>query len=95
MAPKPLAKLAKLLDQHRIVAHKTRRLFLVNLIPALVCGRSVVFSELADKMDKDIKAESIERRLQNFFQKVDFDYQALLALLICFVPHQWSVAVLA
>jgi len=88
MASKPLTKLAELLDQYRIVLHKTRRCFLVDLIQALVSSRSVVFSELADKMDKDIKAESIERRIQDFFQKVDFDYQALLALLICFVPHR-------
>lgn len=87
MALKPLAKLARLLDQYHVVAHKTRRAFLVDLLPALIRGRSVVFSELADKMDKDIKSESIERRIQDFFQKVDFDYQALLALLICFVPH--------
>lgn len=87
MARKPLTKLAQLLDQYPIVAHKTRRKFLLDLVPALVRGRSVVFSELADKMDKDIKAESIERRIQDFFQKVDFDYKALLSLLICFVPH--------
>lgn len=87
MASKPLAKLAELLNQYPIVAHKTRRSFLLEMIPAMVRGRSVVFSELADKMDKDIKAESIERRVQDFFLKVDFDYQALLALLICFVPH--------
>jgi|UPI0005919AC9 hypothetical protein len=73
MARKPLTKLAQLLDQYPIVAHKTRREFLLDLVPALVRGRSVVFSELADKMDKDIKAESIERRIQDFFQKVDFD----------------------
>lgn len=88
MALKPLAKLAELLDQYQIVAHKTRRSFLVDLTTALIRGRSVVFSELADKMEKDIKAESIERRIQDFFQKVDFDYQTLLVLLICFVPHE-------
>ena len=49
--------------------------------------RSVVFSELADKIDKPIKVSSIERRIQDFFEKVKFDYEALILLLLSFVPH--------
>lgn len=83
----PLAKLADLREKFKFISHKTRRSFACRLIEALVRGRSVVFNELAHHIDKDIKAESQERRIQDFFQKVDFDYQTLLCLLICFVPH--------
>ena len=42
---------------------------MIDLIKGVIKSRSVVFSEIADKIDKDIKATSIERRIQDFFQK--------------------------
>ena len=39
------------------------------------------------KIDKDIKTSSIERRIQDFFQKVNFDYGQLAVLLLSFVHH--------
>ena len=55
---------------------------------AMIKARNGIFSELADKMQRQDTAESIERRIQDFFQKVDFDYEQLLVVLICFVPHE-------
>lgn len=50
-------------------------------------GRSVIFSEIADKIDKPIQMSSIERRIQDFFAKVSLDYQQLAVFLMSFVPH--------
>ena len=83
----PETKIYNLLRKSGIIKHKTRQLFLVELLKSLIKSRSVLFSELADKIDKPIKATSIERRIQDFFQKVKFDYQALILLLLSFVPH--------
>ena len=47
----------------------------------------MIFSELADKMQRQARPESIERRIQDFFQKVDFDYEQLVVVLIWFVPQ--------
>ena len=52
----------------------------------MIKARSIIFSEIADKMDRAALPSSIERRIQGFFQEVDFDYEQLLVLLICFVP---------
>jgi hypothetical protein len=83
----PETKIYNLVRKSGVIKHKTRQLFLVELLKSLIKSRSVVFSELADKIDKPIKSLSIERRIQDFFQKVKFDYEALLLLLLSFVPY--------
>jgi hypothetical protein len=83
----PLAKLTQAVRNFKIIKHLKRQMFLTELVGAMIKARSVIFSELADKMDRDALPSSIERRIQDFFQKVDFDYEQLLVLLICFVPH--------
>jgi len=57
------------------------------MINGIIKSRSVVFSEIADKIDKDIKTKSIERRIQDFFQKVNIDYGQLCLFLLSFVHH--------
>lgn len=88
MDKNPIAKIYSLIRTLRVVQHKKRQEFLCTLIEGLVKSRSVVFSELADKIDKPIKVGSIERRIQDFFQKVDFDYKQLGRLLLGFVHHK-------
>lgn len=83
----PLAKLTQAVRKLGIINHLKRQMFLTELIGAMIKARSVIFSELADKMDRDALPSSIERRIQDFFQKVEFDYEQLLVLLICFLPH--------
>ena len=83
----PLTKLAQAVRNLKIIKHLKGQMFLVDLVSSMIRSRSVIFSELADKMDRDILPSSIERRIQDFFQKVDFDYIQLLTLLLCFVPH--------
>lgn len=88
MDKNPIAKIYCLIRTLRVIEHKRRQEFLCSLIEGLIKSRSVLFSELADKIDKEIKAESIERRIQDFFQKVKFDYKQLGKLLLGFVHHK-------
>ena len=83
----PLAKLTQAIRKFSIIKHLKRQMFLTELVGAMIKARSIIFSELADKIERDVLPSSIERRIQDFFQKVDFDYEQLLCLLICFVPH--------
>ncbi|WKN42350.1 IS4 family transposase [Tunicatimonas pelagia] len=72
----------------KIVPHKKRQGFLCDMIGGVIKSRSVVFSEIADKIDKPIKASSIERRIQDFFAKVRFDYTQLAVFLLSFLPQR-------
>ncbi len=87
----PLAKLTQAVRNFSIIKHLKRQMFLTEVVGAMIKARSIIFSELADKIDRDALPSSIERRIQDFFQKVDFDYEQLLVLLICFVPHDKMV----
>ena len=83
----PLSKIYTLIRNLGVVKHKSRQEFLCSLLEGLIKSRSVLFSEIADKIDLDIKPESIERRIQGFFQKTSFDYLQLGKLLLGFVHH--------
>ena len=87
MDKNPLAKIYTLVRNLGVVKHKSRQEFLCSLLEGLIKSRSVLFSEIADKIDLGIKTESIERRIQDFFQKVTFDYLQLGRLLLGFVHH--------
>lgn len=83
----PKAKIYNLIRTTKLIKHKTRQEFLVELIKGVIKSRSVIFSEIADKVDRDIKTSSIERRIQDFFQKVNFDYENLALFLLSFIHH--------
>lgn len=87
MDKNPLSKIYTLIRNLGVVKHKSRQEFLCSLLEGLIKSRSVLFSEIADKIDLDIKTESVERRIQDFFQKVNFDYLQLGRLLLSFVHH--------
>ena len=87
----PLTNLIQVVRKLKIVKHLKRQIFLVELVSAMIKSRSVIFSELAQNMEREALPSSIERRIQDFFQKVDFDYVQLLSLLLSFVPHQKMV----
>ena len=48
-----------MIREYGIVRHKKRQEFLSSMIEGLIKIRSVIFSEIADKIDKPIKEESI------------------------------------
>lgn len=83
----PIGENYDLIRSLGVVKHKKRQEFLDLMISGLIKSRSVVFPEIADKMDLPIKVESIERRIQDFFQKVEINYEQLLAYFLCFVHH--------
>jgi len=71
-----------------VVTHKKRQEFLVEMIAGLIKSRSVIFSEIADKMTRPVKAESLERRIQDFFQKVNINYTQLILFYLSFIHHK-------
>ena len=95
MEPCPNTKIYNLIRTTGFIKHKSRQEFLVYLINGVIKSQSVVFSEIADKIDKDIKTKSIERRSQDFFQKVSFDYTALGIFLLSFIHHDASIRKMA
>ena len=88
MDKNPLDKIYEMIRIAKVVAHKKRQQFLCDMIGGLIKSRSVVFSEIADKIDKPIKVSSIERRIQDFFAKVRFDYTQLTVFLLSFLPQR-------
>ena len=88
MEVNPTSKLYKMLRELKVVSHKSRQEFLCSLVEGIIKSRSVIFSEIADKIDKPIKTTSIERRIQDFFQKVSMDYESLMGFFLSFIHHQ-------
>lgn len=72
----------------KIVPNKQRQEFICQMLEGIIKSRSVIFSEIADKIDKPIKVESIERRIQDFFKEVSFDYKKLMLFFLSFIPHE-------
>jgi len=84
----PIANIYEIIRNLEVIPHKNRQEFFCMLIESLVKGRSVIFSEMAYHMNLAIKEKSKERRIQDFFYKVEFNYLALCKLLCGFIPHQ-------
>lgn len=88
MDQSPLTNLYEWIRKIGIIGHKKRQEFLCELLVGLIRSRSVHFCEIADKMDIPILPSSIERRIQDFFQKVHFDYSRLILFFLGFIHHQ-------
>jgi len=58
------------------------------MLEGLIKSRSVIFSEIADKIESPAKVESVERRIQSFFKEVFIDYNQLMLFFLSFVPHE-------
>lgn len=87
MDKNPITNIYELIREGKVIKHKNRQEFLCHMIQGVIRSRSVIFTEIADKIDKPIKQSSIERRIQDFFARVCFDFQQLAAFLMSFVPH--------
>jgi hypothetical protein len=81
-------KIYKIIRELKVVTHKKRQEFLVEMIAGLIKSRSVIFLEIADKMTRPVKAESLERRIQDFFQKVNINYTQLILFYLSFIHHK-------
>lgn len=71
-----------------VVQHKNRQELLDLMIGGMIKSRSVQFHEIANCIDCTSKTESIERRIQDFFQKTEIDYQNLMLYFLCFIHHE-------
>jgi len=81
-------KIYKMLRELKVVSHKSRQEFLTEMIEGIIKSRSVIFSEIADKMTRPIKPESLERRIQDFFEKVSINYTGLIMFYLSFIHHK-------
>jgi len=84
----PITNLYELIRNLSIVWHKKRQEFLCQLVEGVIESRSVHFSEIADKIAGNIEPSSKERRIQDFFQKVNIDFLSLGKLMLSFVHHE-------
>lgn len=87
MDKNPVVNIYKMIRELKIVPHKKRQEFLIEMIGGIIKSRSVLFSEIADSIDKPIERSSIERRIQDFFKEVSIDYQQLMRFFLSFIPH--------
>jgi len=72
----------------KVVSHKSRQEFLCSMLEGIIKSRSVIFSEIADKIESASKVESIERRIQAFFKEVSLDYSQLMYFFLSFIHHE-------
>jgi len=84
----PTTKVYKMIRELKIVSHKSRQEFLCSMLEGLIKSRSVIFSEIADKIESPAKVESIERRVQSFFKEVSIDYSQLMLFFLSFIHHK-------
>jgi hypothetical protein len=80
--------IAACLREIRIVSNLSRQKMLVSTICAMIETRSVVLSELATKLNDEVKTDSNETRLRDFFREVAFDYEALASFIVAFLDKQ-------
>ena len=92
----PLAKIAKCFEEFGVLKNKSRQEFGAQMIGGMINQRSVQYSEIAQGIDSDVKIESTIRRIEDWFRKVEFDYEALIVLLVCFIPgnfKKWTISI--
>jgi len=88
MEVNPLTKVYKMIRELKVVPHKSRQEFLCSMLEGIIKSRSVIFSEIADKIEDSAKVESVERRIQAFFKEVSFDYSQLMFFFLSFIHHK-------
>ena len=87
----PLLNLYKMIRRLGIVWHKNRQEFLCDMIEGIIRQRAVIFSEIAEGIDHPVETASIERRIQDFFQKVSIEYNQLVYFFLSFIHHDGLV----
>ena len=74
MASHSNTNIHEMIREYGIVCHKKRQEFLSSMIERIIKSRSVVFSEISDKIDHPIQEEFIELRIRDFLQKVNIEF---------------------
>lgn len=92
----PFTKLVERIREFEVLKHKNRQEFTAKIVGGMIKQRSVQYSEIAQGIESTTKVESIERRIEDFFCKVELDYEALMVLLVCFIPgnfKKWTLSI--
>lgn len=84
----PTTKVYKMVRELKVVPNKSRQEFLCSMLEGIIKSRSVIFSEIADKIESTAKVESTERRIQSFFKEVSIDYSQLMSFFLSFIHHE-------
>ena len=79
-------KVKKILYQTGLVHNLSRQKFVVNYVQALVERGSVQSQEVAKSLSKTATDASNQRRIKRFFAQVQFEPQAVVMILVLFLP---------
>jgi hypothetical protein len=80
-----------ILENVPIVINLARKKFIILFVLAMIKTRSVQFCEVAQALNDQVKANSNETRIQDFFREVDLNYEQLAILLAMFLPKKGKV----
>jgi hypothetical protein len=70
------------------VLHKSRINFLELVIPAIICARSVQYQSIGAQMNGDIQESSKSRRVYNFINGFELDYEIVSYFLLLLLPKK-------
>ncbi len=84
-------KITRVLDKYPIVLNKARKRFVILFILGMIKLRSVQFCEVSQGLNDKVKAQSNEKRIQDFFRQVNLNYEQVALLLSMFIPRKKKV----
>ena len=71
--------------------HGQRTNFLMQVIPAIICAKSVQYHAIAAEMQGDVQESSKVRRIHNFMSDYAIDYEFVSLFLIFMLPKRGKV----
>lgn len=71
--------------------HGQRNNFLKQLIPAIICAKSVQYQAIAAEIEGDVQEASKIRRIHNFLSSYEIDYDFVALFLIFMLPKKGKV----
>jgi hypothetical protein len=86
------AKIGKIFDQGIKESGKTinlsRKKCMFGIIGGIIESRSVVYEEIAQKMNEEVDDDSNIRRIQRYFSEMVIDYTQMAIILMSFIPER-------
>ena len=71
--------------------HGQRTNFLMLVLPAIICAKSVQYHAIAAEMQGDVQESSKARRIHNFMSDYEIDYEFVSLFLIFMLPKSGKV----
>lgn len=81
-------EITQILHSAPIVDNLARKTFVSLFILALIQQRKVQFCELATVLNEDVKINSNQNRIEDFFREVDINFQAVAGLMLALLPKK-------